>query len=48
MSKLNFALLQNTLALAGVAGLYQLTHSNWSFLCLLLIHTVSAKGKADE
>jgi hypothetical protein len=49
MSKLTFVLIQNTLAVVSIAGLYQLTHSNWSFLCLLLVHTVGTnKDKDDE
>jgi hypothetical protein len=48
MSKLMFVLLQNTLVLVGIAGLYQLTQSNWAFLCIFLAQTFTSKGGNHE
>ena len=48
MSKLTYVLLQNTLVVVGVAGLYQLTHSNWSFLCFLLAHILNTNKDGQK
>lgn len=50
MSKFTYVLLQNTLVLVGTFVLYQLTDSDWSFLCLFMAQSLNSnyKGENDE
>jgi hypothetical protein len=46
MNKYTYVLLQNLLVMLSIAGLYYLTKSNWSFLCLILAQVLA--GSENE